>query len=348
MLILGIETSCDETAAAVVKDGQEILSNIVASQIDIHKRFGGVVPELASRKHIESINLVVESALNEAKVNLDDIDACAVTYGPGLVGSLLIGISFAKALAYSKGIPLIGINHLEGHIYSAYLEHPQLSLPAIALIVSGGHTELIKVSEWGEYELLGRTIDDAVGEAFDKAAKLLNLGYPGGPIIDKLAKKGNPDAIKFPRALWRRKGFDFSLSGLKTSLRSLWGQTLNIEVTGKFNIQGLTPNDIVASFQEAIVDVLVDKTIKAAEEKKTKNIILCGGVAANTRLKEKLSNEAQNQGMVVFYPSLRLCTDNAAMIAGVGYVKYQKQKFAPLSLNADPNLKLESMGSISA
>lgn len=333
MLILGIETSCDETAVAVVKDGQEILSNIVASQIDIHKRFGGVVPEIASRKHIESINLVVESALNEAKVTLDNIDACAVTYGPGLVGSLLIGLSFAKGLAYSRSMPLIGINHLEGHIYSAYLEHPQLSLPAIALIVSGGHTELIYVEEWGEYKLLGRTIDDAVGEAFDKAAKLLNLGYPGGPIIDKLAKKGNPKAIKFPRALWRKRGFNFSLSGLKTSLR-----THISPVDG-----GQKVEDIVASFQEAIVDVLVDKTIKATQEHKIKNIILCGGVAANTRLKERLSNEAQNQVMMVFYPSLKLCTDNAAMVAGLGYVKYQKQEFAPLSLNADPNLRLDSV-----
>jgi N6-L-threonylcarbamoyladenine synthase len=333
MLILGIETSCDETAAAVVKDGQKILSNIVASQIDIHKKFGGVVPELASRKHIELINLVIESALDDAGINLDDIDGCAVTYGPGLVGSLLIGLSFAKGLTYSKNIPFIGINHLEGHIYAAYLEHPQLSLPAIALIVSGGHTELIKVNDWGKYKLLGRTIDDAVGEAFDKAAKLLNLGYPGGPIIDTLAKEGNPEAIKFPRALWRRKGFDFSLSGLKTSLRNLWSQT-----------QGPISSieDIVASFQEAIVDVLVDKTIIAAKEHNIKTIILCGGVAANSRLKQKLSIEAKNHKMNVFYPSIKLCTDNAAMIAGLGYVKYQKKEFSPLSLNANPNLRLET------
>jgi N6-L-threonylcarbamoyladenine synthase len=331
MLILGIETSCDETAASVVKDGQKILSNIVASQIDIHKKFGGIVPELASRKHIELINLVVESALADAEVNVDDIDGCAVTYGPGLVGSLLIGLSFAKGLAYSKNIPLIGINHLEGHIYAAYLEHLQLSLPAIALVVSGGHTELIKVNDWGEYKLLGRTIDDAVGEAFDKAAKLLNLGYPGGPIIDTLAKEGNPNTIKFPRALWRRKGFDFSLSGLKTSLRNQLSSPLATSI-----------EDIVASFQEAIVDVLVDKTIIAAKEHNIKTIILCGGVAANSRLKQKLSNEAKNHKMDVFYPSIKLCTDNAAMIAGLGYVKYQQEEFSPLSLNANPNLRLET------
>ncbi|MEW6096493.1 MAG: tRNA (adenosine(37)-N6)-threonylcarbamoyltransferase complex transferase subunit TsaD [bacterium] len=333
MLILGIETSCDETAAAVVENGQGILSNVVASQIDVHKKFGGVVPELASRKHIESINLVVEDALDEAKISLDDINACAVTHGPGLVGSLLIGISFAKGLAYSKGIPLIAINHLEGHIYATYLENPQLSLPAIALIVSGGHTELIQVNEWGRYKLLGRTIDDAVGEAFDKAAKLLNLGYPGGQIIDSLAKKGNPNAVKFPRPLWRRRRFDFSLSGLKTSLIYF----LNAQTSAIPSIK-----DIVASFQEAIVDVLVDKTIKSAQEKEIKNIILCGGVAANTRLKERLSKEVQEQEMRVFYPSPKLCTDNAAMIAGLGYVKYHKQQFAPLSLNANPNLRLEN------
>ncbi|MEW6621063.1 MAG: tRNA (adenosine(37)-N6)-threonylcarbamoyltransferase complex transferase subunit TsaD [bacterium] len=327
MLILGIETSCDETACAVVENGQRIFSNIVASQVDIHKRFSGVVPELASRKHIELINVVVESAINEAKVNLSEIDACAVTYGPGLVGSLLIGLSFAKALAYSQNIPLIGINHLEGHIYATYLENPQLSLPAIALIVSGGHTELVQVDEWGKYKLLGRTIDDAVGEAFDKAAKLLDLGYPGGPIINAFSKQGKPDAIKFPRPLWRKKGFDFSLSGLKTSLiHFLKAQTpANIE-------------DITASFQEAIVDVLVDKTITAAND--IKNIILCGGVAANSRLKERLTTESKTKGITVYYPSPKFCTDNAAMIAGLGYVKYLQRKFAPLSLNANPNLKL--------
>jgi len=330
IIILGIETSCDETAASVVKNGQEILSNIVASQIDIHKEFGGVVPELASRKHIEAINLVVEFALNEAKVSLDDITACAVTYGPGLVGALLIGISFAKGLAYSKDIPLIGINHLEGHIYATYLENPQLSLPAIALVVSGGHTELIKVNEGEKYELLGRTIDDAVGEAFDKAAKLFRLGYPGGEIIDQLAKKGNSETVKFPRPLWRRHGFDFSLSGLKTSLINLWKSEQQI-----FSLE-----DISASFQEAIVDVLVDKTVTAAKEHHIKNIILCGGVAANSRLKERLTNQAQEKEMTVFYPSPKLCTDNAAMIAGLGYVKYQKHQFASLSLNANPNLKI--------
>jgi len=330
IIILGIETSCDETAVSLVRNGEEILSNLVASQIDLHKEFGGVVPELASRKHIESMNSMVESALNEAKVNLDNIAACAVTYGPGLVGSLLIGISFAKGLVYSKGIPLIGINHLEGHIYAAYLENPQLSLPAIALVVSGGHTELIQVNEWERYELLGRTIDDAVGEAFDKAAKLFRLGYPGGQIIDNLAKKGNPKAVEFPRALWRRHGFDFSLSGLKTSLVNLWklkGETFSIE-------------DLAASFQEAIIDVLVDKTVSATKEHQIKNIILCGGVAANSRLKERLISQAQKEEMTVFYPSSKLCTDNAAMIAGLGYVKYQKHQFASLSLNANPNLRL--------
>lgn len=331
MLILGIETSCDETAASVVADGKTILSNIISSQVDIHSKFGGVVPELASRKHIENILPVIEEALDKANTTLNEISAIAVTNGPGLVGSLLVGLCTSKSIAYAKNIPLIAINHLEAHIYAAYLTHPTLQLPAIALIVSGGHTELIYVEKWGSYELIGRTLDDAVGEAFDKVAKLLNLGYPGGPIIDKLAKKGDPKRVNFPRALLRSKNLNFSLSGLKTAV---------VYFLKTKEAEEVELNDLVASFQEAAIEVIVKKTLSAALEKDVDTIIVGGGVSANNRLRDLM--RSQSQGLNIYFPSLSLCSDNGAMIAGLGYVKYISHQFAQLTVNAEPNLKCQS------
>lgn len=333
MLILGIETSCDETAASVVEDGKKILSNIISSQVDIHSKFGGVVPELASRKHIENILPVIEEALDKANTTLNEISAIAVTNGPGLVGSLLVGLCTSKSIAYAKNIPLIAINHLEAHIYATYLTHPALALPAIALIVSGGHTELIYVEKWGSYELMGRTLDDAVGESFDKVAKLLNLGYPGGPIIDKLAKKGDPKRVSFPRALLRNKNLNFSLSGLKTAV---------VYFLKTKEAQEVELNDLVASFQEAAIEVIVKKTLSAALEKDVDTIIVGGGVSANSRLRDLM--KSQGQGLNIYFPSLPLCSDNGAMIAGLGYVKYMSHQFAQLSVNAEPNLKYQSWG----
>ncbi len=314
MLVLGIETSCDETSASVVENGKKILSNIVASQIDIHSKFGGVVPELASRKHIQNIIPVITSALSSANVSLDDIDGIAVTQGPGLVGSLLIGISTAKALSFAKGLPIVGVNHLEGHIYSNYLEHSDLKPPFISLVVSGGHTDLIYVGIGErEYEKLGQTMDDAAGEAFDKVAKLLDLGYPGGPIIDKLSKEGNPKAISFPRPYVWDHSLNFSFSGLKTAVLNY---IVNAQKTGQY----INTADVAASFQASVVDVLTEKAIKAAEIKKTDTITIAGGVAANSGLRERMSERCQESGYKLFYPSLKLCTDNAAMIAGIGYI----------------------------
>lgn len=333
LLILGIETSCDETAAAVVRDGRYICSNVISSQVKIHAQYGGIVPEIASRKHIEVINQVVESAINDAKITLNDIEAIAVTYGPGLVGALLVGISFARSLAYGKKLPLLPINHLEAHIYAVYLEHPQINLPAIALLVSGGHTEMVLVKELGVYETLGRTKDDAVGEAYDKVAKWLGLGYPGGPIIDQLAKSGNKEAIKFPRAVMKRGKYDFSYSGLKTAV---------INYTRNTPVAENTPsnlNDIVASFQEAAIDVLTSKVMNAVKDTAAVSIIIGGGVAANSRLREQLNERITDKGISLYIPSPILCTDNAAMIAGLGFHKYNAGKMASLSLCVKPNLK---------
>lgn len=332
MLILGIETSCDETAASVVADGKKILSNVVLSQL-VHQKYGGVVPELASREHIKFLVPVTQKALEDAKVRLDDIDGIAVTYGPGLVGSLLMGLTFAKSVAFSKNKPLIGVNHLEGHLFSNFLEHEKFSPPFICLIISGGHTLLIYVKDKGRYELLGQTLDDAAGEAFDKVANLLNLGYPGGPLLDKTAQAGDRNFVKFPRGMLRGDSFNFSFSGLKTAV-ALYVQKLSESEKQKHLA------DICASFQEAVVEVLVEKSIKAAEVKSCKTIAMAGGVACNSRLREKLKERASVLGMEIFYPSPLLCTDNAAMIAAVGDFRLSKGERSEFNLQAVPYLKL--------
>ena len=333
MIVLGIESSCDETAAAVVKDGKKILSNVVSSQVDFHKKYGGVVPEIASRKHVETIVPVVRESLDEAGLTLNQIEGIAVTRGPGLVGSLLIGISLAKSIAYVKNLPLIGVNHLEGHINAVFLEDKGLVFPFVGLVVSGGHTSLYYVKGRGDYEFLGQTRDDAAGEAFDKVAKLLGLGYPGGAIIDKMAKKGNAAAINFPRAIIAKDSFDFSFSGIKTAV-------LHYVKRQKGEIEGGHKNDIVASFQEAVVDVLVTKVIRAAKKCKVDKVSLAGGVAANTRLREKIVNQAREEDVRVFIPSPHLCTDNAAMIAAVGDYYLERGITSPLTLNASSRLPI--------
>ncbi len=334
MLILGIETSCDETAASVVKDGKEILSNVVYSQM-VHEKYGGVVPELASREHIRTLIPVFQSALDEAKISLGDIEGVAVTYGPGLVGSLLIGVSFAKAISYSLNIPLIGINHIEGHIFADFLENPKLSPPFVCLVISGGHSNLIYVADKGNYQLLGQTRDDAAGEAFDKVAKVLNLGYPGGPIIDKISEEGNANFFKFPRAYLEEGSLDFSFSGLKTSVAIMVSRLSEKELR-KHRI------DIAASFQEAVVDVLVEKGIKACQQRQTKKIALAGGVARNRRLRERFKQEAEKRHWDIFIPSPILCTDNAAMVASAGDFHLSRGESSSLDLNAVPYAPLTS------
>jgi len=332
MLVLGIETSCDETAASVVRDGKTILSNVVYSQV-VHNKYWGVVPELASREHMKTIVPIVRGALGEAKVELEKVDGVAVTYGPGLVGSLLIGLSFAKSLSYSLRIPLIGINHIEGHIFANFLENLQLEPPFVCLVISGGHSNLIYVANKGEYELLGRTRDDAAGEAFDKVAKVLDLGYPGGPIIDKVSKGGKADFVRFPRAYLEEGSFDFSFSGLKTAVE-IYVSRLSQEKLERHRI------DIAASFQEAIVEVLVDKGIRASILKKVKNIALAGGVARNSCLRDRVESEAKKHDLKVFYPSPILCTDNAAMIASAGDFRLSRGERSSFDLNAIPYAKL--------
>lgn len=332
MLVLGIETSCDETSAAVIENGNKILSNVISSQISIHQPYGGVVPEIASRKHLENIIPVISEAMSQANASFKDIDAIAVTYGPGLVGALLVGVSAAKALAYSLGKPLIGVNHLDGHIYAGFLEHT-IEMPLICLVVSGGHTSLIYMENHDQRSLLGVTRDDAAGEVFDKIARKMGLGYPGGPIVEKIAREGQ-ETINFPRAWLEPDSFDFSFSGLKTSvINYLYKQE---QVGEKVNIP-----DITASFQKAIFEVLIIKTIRAAETKNVKNIMLAGGVAANTYFKNWMTEEARGKGIKVYYPSTILCTDNAAMIACAGYYNLLKGKTASLDLNAVPNLQMD-------
>ena len=327
MIVLGIESSCDETAAAVVKDGRNILSNVVASQDEVHKKYGGVVPELASRRHIENIIPVIKAAMEDARVSFNDLNGIAATQGPGLVGSLLIGLSAAKAIAYVSGLPLAGVNHVEGHIAAAFLEHNELEYPFLALVVSGGHTSLYEVSSPGEFVLLGQTRDDAAGEAFDKTAKFLGLGYPGGIIIDRLSASADPKAIAFPRPWISNYSLDFSFSGLKTAVIT-YIKKINRPLTSE------ETNNVAASFQEAVVDVLAGKVLSAAEKKGLNKVVVCGGVAANQRLRKKLKEEADKKGLSLFIPSPHLCTDNAAMVAAAGTYYLERGARADLDMNA--------------
>lgn len=332
-MILGIETSCDETSAAVVIDGVDVASNIIASQVDLHAKFGGVVPEVASRKHLELIDCVVLEALENAKIDFKDINAVAVTLGPGLVGALLVGVMAAKALSYALKVPLVAVNHLEAHIYANFLEKPDVEFPTLCLVVSGGHTDLVLIKHHGSYELLGSTLDDAAGEAFDKIARAIGLGYPGGPLIDKLAQGGNADAIDFPRVYLEDGSLDFSFSGLKTAV-------LNYLNSAKQKNMKINTANLAAAFQQAVVDVLVDKTILAAEKYGVKVIMLAGGVASNRCLRNQLKKAADKCGFKVIYPQPILCTDNAAMVACCGYYKYLRGEFADFKLNAVPGLAL--------
>jgi N6-L-threonylcarbamoyladenine synthase len=335
VLILSIESSCDETAASVVENGRNVLSNVISTQIEIHKEFGGVVPEVASRKHIENISDVVYEALKNANVTSEQIDAIAVTYGPGLVGALLVGVNFAKGLAFAWQKPLIGVNHIEGHISANYIEDKNLEPPFICMVASGGHSHLVYVKDYGKYEILGVTRDDAAGEAFDKIARAIGLGYPGGPLVDKAAKSGNKDAIKFPRVIIDEETLDFSFSGLKSAV-------LNYIHNSEQKKEKVVIEDVAASFQEAVVEVLAMKTMKAAKKKNCKTVALAGGVASNSRLREILESQCKEAGYKFTKPSLILCTDNAAMIGAAAYYKYLNKQFADSSLNALPNLELES------
>ncbi|GAB1476083.1 tRNA (adenosine(37)-N6)-threonylcarbamoyltransferase complex transferase subunit TsaD [Bacillota bacterium] len=332
-ITLAFETSCDETSVALVADGREVLSNVISSQIDVHKVFGGVVPEIASRHHLENINQVYKSAMDEGGVRLEDVDLIGVTCGPGLVGALLIGIASAKAFAYAKGIPLVGVHHIGGHISANYIEHKDLEPPFLSLVVSGGHTHLVHVKEYNDYEVLGRTRDDAAGEAFDKVARVLGLGYPGGPKIDEAAKSGNPHSIEFKRIMLEKDSLDFSFSGLKTGVlnylntRKLKGDTVNV-------------NDVAAAFQLAVVEVLVAKALMAADHVGCKKLVLAGGVAANSLLRELLSDACGREGISLYYPSHLLCTDNAAMIGCAAYYKYRDGITDDMSLDAYPSLTL--------
>ncbi len=333
MLTLAIESSCDETACAVIKDGREVLSNIISSQIDIHRKFGGVVPEIASRKHIEAINNIIQEALDEANCKFEDIDMIGVTQGPGLIGALLVGLSTAKALAYGLDIPLIGVNHIHGHICANFIEHRDLEPPFTCLVVSGGHTYLLNVRDYTDFELVGRTRDDAAGEAFDKVARSLGLPYPGGPHIDRLAKEGDKDSISFPRVYLEDDSYDFSFSGLKTAVLNYLNQE-------KQKGQEISIENVAASFQQAVLDILVDKSFKLANETGSKKIVLAGGVAANQGLREMMEERGTKEGIQIYYPSRILCTDNAAMIGSAAYYNYRKGLISGLSLNAEPNLGL--------
>ncbi len=333
MLILGIESSCDETAAAVVKDGREVLSNIINTQIELHRKFGGVVPEVASRRHIETIDAVIDEALEKAGAGFDDIDAIAVTYGPGLVGALLVGVSAAKAMSFALDKPLVPVHHIKGHIMANLVAHKDLEPPFISLVASGGHSHIVYVSGYTDFEIMGRTRDDAAGEAFDKIARVLGLGYPGGPLIERLAKEGNPSAVTFPRVRMDNGSLDFSFSGVKTAV---------INYLHKIEQNGGEYNkaDIAASFQDAVTDVLCTHTIEAALKKKSGIITLAGGVASNSALREKMTRLASEKGIRVLCPEPVLCTDNAVMIACAGYYGYLAKDFADMSLNASPSLSL--------
>ena len=333
VMILAVETSCDETAAAVVENGREVLSNVISSQIDLHTLYGGVVPEIASRKHIEKINQVMAEALLQAGTKLSDMDAVAVTYGPGLVGALLVGVSAAKAVSFASGIPLVGVHHIEGHISANYIENRDLEPPFVCLVVSGGHSHLVVVKDYGEYEILGRTRDDAAGEAFDKVARAIGLGYPGGPKIDKVSREGNPEAIAFPRAKVGDSDYDFSFSGLKSAVLNYLN---SCEMKGESFCQA----DVAASFQKAVVDVLAEHSMHAVESCGIKKFAIAGGVASNTALREALTIACEERGVTFYHPSPLLCTDNAAMIGAAGYYEYVKGVRHGYDLNAVPNLKL--------
>lgn len=332
--ILAIESSCDETSAAIVVNGREVLSNIISSQIDIHTKFGGVVPEVASRKHVEVVSMVVQEALDKAEVTLEDIDAIGVTYGPGLVGALLVGLQYAKGLAYAIDKPLIGVNHIEGHICANFIQYKDLKPPFVCLVVSGGHTFIVYMKDYGEFEVLGQTRDDAAGEAYDKVARAIGLGYPGGPKIDKISKEGNEDAIKFPRANFHDdSSLDFSFSGVKSAVLNYLNQM-------EMKNEEINRPDVAASFQKAVVSFLVDNAMKACRLKGVNKIAVAGGVAANTCLRERLINEGKKKDIEVLFPEFVLCTDNAAMIGSAAYFEYLKGRVASLTLNAIPNLKL--------
>ncbi len=331
--ILAIETSCDETAAAVVRNGRMVLSNVISSQIELHKLYGGVVPEIASRKHIEKINQVIEEALSTAEVSLSDIDCIGVTYGPGLVGALLVGVAEAKAISFAAKKPLVGVHHIEGHISANYIEHKDLEPPFLCLVVSGGHTHLVLVNDYGEYQIIGKTRDDAAGEAFDKIARAIGLGYPGGPKIDKLAKTGNKEAFAFPRAHIEGAPYDFSFSGLKSAV-------LNHINSMEMKQMEINHADIAASFQNAVVDVLVTRTILAAKDFGMKQVAIAGGVAANSALREAMASACRENDLALCYPSPIYCTDNAAMIGVAAYYEFQKGVRSGLDLNAVPNLKI--------
>ena len=331
--ILAIESSCDETAAAVVVNGREVKSNVISSQIDLHTLYGGVVPEIASRKHIEKINQVIEQALKEAEVTLQDITAIAVTYGPGLVGALLVGVAEAKAISFATGIPLVGVHHISGHISANYIEHKELEPPFVCLVASGGHSHLVIVRDYGEYEIIGRTRDDAAGEAFDKVARAIGLGYPGGPKIDKLSREGNPDAIPFPRAKVAENEYDFSFSGLKSAV-------LNYLNSCQMKGEKVNQADVAASFQKAVIDVLVEHSLHAVKAYGFRKFAIAGGVASNSSLREAFERECARRKIEFYYPSPVYCTDNAAMIGVAGYYEYQKGVRHGYDLNAVPNLKL--------
>ncbi|RNA66586.1 tRNA (adenosine(37)-N6)-threonylcarbamoyltransferase complex transferase subunit TsaD [Alteribacter keqinensis] len=332
LIILGIETSCDETSASVVRGGREILSNVVSSQIESHKRFGGVVPEIASRHHVEQVTYIIEEALREAEVTMDDVDAVAVTEGPGLVGALLVGVNAAKALAFAKSKPLIGVHHIAGHIYANHLVE-ELTFPLLSLVVSGGHTELVYMDEHGKYEILGETRDDAVGEAYDKVARTVGLPYPGGPHIDRLAHEGEA-TIDLPRAWLEADSFDFSFSGLKSAV-------INTLHNAKQRGEDVPVKTIAASFQASVIDVLVTKTMRAVEKRGVDRLVLAGGVAANKGLRARITEVCEERGITLTIPPLSLCTDNAAMIAAAGAVMYEKGQFADDRLNGQPGLELE-------
>ena len=331
--IMAIESSCDETSVAIVKNGREVISNVISSQIDMHKKFGGVVPEVASRMHLEVINNIVREALDEAKITLEEIDAIAVTKGPGLVGALLVGISEAKALSYACKKPLIGVNHMKGHICAALITHKELEPPFICLLVSGGHTYLVHVKGYNDMEVIGKTIDDACGEAYDKVARCLGMNYPGGPEVEKLAKLGNEEAIDFPRVMLDKNSYNFSFSGLKTAV-------LNYLNSKKQKNEEISKEDVCASFQKAVFDVLINKTERLMKEKNLDKLVVSGGVSANNTLRTEIEKMCEKNNFKSYFPSKILCTDNAAMIASSGYYEYISGVRSDLTLNVEPNLEL--------